>query len=81
MEGTFCTSAGCFLEQKGGLVSLTQGLAKELAPEIQVNGIAPGLIIMPKFVNKKLELFESLICMYGIHTNLRMKTFVIMFNF
>ncbi len=40
---------------KGGLISLTQGLAKELAPIIQVNGIAPGLILMPKFVNKKLE--------------------------
>ena len=33
---------------KGGLVTLTRGLAKALAPEIQVNAIAPGPILMPK---------------------------------
>ncbi len=33
---------------KGGLVTLTWGLAKALAPEIQVNAIAPGPILMPK---------------------------------
>ena len=30
---------------KAGLVSLTQGLAKTLAPSVQVNGIAPGPIL------------------------------------
>ena len=33
---------------KGGLVTLTWGLAKALAPKIQVNGIAPGPILMPQ---------------------------------
>lgn len=35
---------------KGGLVTLTWGLAKALAPRVQVNGIAPGPILMPKKV-------------------------------
>lgn len=33
---------------KGGLLTLTKGLAKVLAPEVQVNGIAPGPILFPK---------------------------------
>jgi len=36
---------------KGGLVTLTWGLAKALAPKIQVNGIAPGPILIPKDVS------------------------------
>ena len=32
---------------KGGLVTLTKGLAKALAPSIQVNAIAPGPILFP----------------------------------
>ena len=36
---------------KGGLVTLTWGLAKALAPEIQVNAIAPGPILMPKEIS------------------------------
>lgn len=32
---------------KAGLVALTRGLAKALAPEVQVNAIAPGPILFP----------------------------------
>jgi pteridine reductase len=33
---------------KGGLVALTRSLARELGPEIRVNGIAPGPILWPE---------------------------------
>ena len=32
---------------KAGMISLTQGLAKALAPAVQVNAIAPGAILLP----------------------------------
>ncbi|KAF5271541.1 hypothetical protein FQR65_LT05161 [Abscondita terminalis] len=32
---------------KAGLVMLTKSLAKELGPEIRVNGIAPGIVLWP----------------------------------
>lgn len=33
---------------KGGLVALTRSLARELGPEIRVNGVAPGPILWPE---------------------------------
>ena len=33
---------------KGGLVALTKSLARELGPEVRVNGIAPGAILWPE---------------------------------
>jgi NAD(P)-dependent dehydrogenase (short-subunit alcohol dehydrogenase family) len=33
---------------KAGLVAMTRGLAKALAPEVQVNAIAPGTILWPE---------------------------------
>jgi pteridine reductase len=33
---------------KAGLVMLTQSLARELAPEVRVNGIAPGPVMWPE---------------------------------
>jgi len=33
---------------KAGLVTLTRSLAGELAPEVRVNGIAPGLVMWPE---------------------------------
>lgn len=32
---------------KGGLVSLTRSLARELGPDVRVNGVAPGTILWP----------------------------------
>lgn len=32
---------------KGGLAALTRALARDLAPEVRVNGVAPGTIVWP----------------------------------
>ncbi|MBI5626015.1 MAG: pteridine reductase, partial [Nitrosomonadales bacterium] len=36
---------------KAGLVALTRGLAQEMAPQVRVNAIAPGVIIWPENSN------------------------------
>ncbi len=41
---------------KAGLIMLTRSLAKELAPEVRVNGIAPGAILWPE---NKAELTDQ----------------------
>ncbi len=41
---------------KAGLAMMTRGLAKELAPEVRVNGIAPGAILWPE---EQAELKDS----------------------
>jgi NAD(P)-dependent dehydrogenase (short-subunit alcohol dehydrogenase family) len=33
---------------KAGLIALTRGLAKALAPAVQVNAIAPGVVLLPE---------------------------------
>lgn len=37
-----------YLVSKGGVITMTKALAKELAPEIMVNAIAPGPVMLPE---------------------------------
>ena len=41
---------------KGGLLALTRSLARELGPEVRVNGVAPGTILWPENDNWSDEL-------------------------
>jgi len=53
---------------KGGLVTLTKGLAKALAPEVQVNAVAPGPILFPPGLSsreKKKALARTLLRRVG----------------
>jgi pteridine reductase len=36
-----------YLVSKGGLLAMTEALAKDLAPEVRVNAIAPGPVLLP----------------------------------
>ena len=40
---------------KAGLVSLTRGLARELAPAVRVNAIGPGAVLMPPGSSESLK--------------------------
>ena len=42
-----------YLVSKAGIICLTKALAKELAPRIQVNAIAPGPVLLPEDFTKK----------------------------
>lgn len=41
---------------KGGLLALTRALARDLGPEVRVNGVAPGTILWPEDENWSDEL-------------------------
>ncbi|HEU5099901.1 MAG TPA: SDR family oxidoreductase [Roseiflexaceae bacterium] len=36
-----------YLVSKGGVITLTEVLAKDLAPEVRVNAVAPGAVLLP----------------------------------
>jgi pteridine reductase len=40
---------------KAGLAMLTYALAKELAPEVRVNGVSPGPVLWPETMDEKLK--------------------------
>ena len=44
---------------KGGLETLTKSLARDLAPEITVNAVAPGAILLPSDGSSNEELLLS----------------------
>lgn len=37
-----------YLVSKGGVITMTKAMAKELAPEITVNAVAPGPVLLPE---------------------------------
>ena len=37
-----------YVTSKAGLVTVTQALAKALAPNVRVNGVAPGIAVFPE---------------------------------
>lgn len=37
-----------YVVSKGGVITLTKALAKELAPEVAVNAVAPGPVLLPE---------------------------------
>jgi len=42
------TQHAVYTAAKGGLLALTRALARDLAPDVRVNGIAPGTILWPE---------------------------------
>ena len=51
VEKPFAPYAG-YCASKAALANLTKSLAKALAPEVQVNGISPGIMDWPEFLSE-----------------------------
>jgi NAD(P)-dependent dehydrogenase (short-subunit alcohol dehydrogenase family) len=45
--GSGTVSKACYAASKAGLLGFTRGLAREVAPHVQVNAICPGVIATP----------------------------------
>jgi NAD(P)-dependent dehydrogenase (short-subunit alcohol dehydrogenase family) len=45
--GPGTVSRACYAASKAGLLGFTRGLAREVAPHVQVNAVCPGLIATP----------------------------------
>ena len=58
------TNHSIYLAAKSGLQTITQSLAKELAPDIRVNAIAPGAILEPPNVTWTKEQKNNVIIMH-----------------
>ena len=48
MDCARCPATSSYSTAKAALIHLTKALARELAPEIRVNGIAPGPVLWPE---------------------------------
>jgi len=43
-----------YLASKGGVVTMTKAMAKELAPEVRVNAVAPGPVMLPEEMSEEV---------------------------
>lgn len=52
LEGAPQREHAAYMAAKGGLAAMTRALARELAPEIRVNAVAPGPVVAPEDLSK-----------------------------
>jgi NAD(P)-dependent dehydrogenase (short-subunit alcohol dehydrogenase family) len=59
--GPGTVSKACYAASKAGLLGFTRGLAREVAPHVQVNAICPGLIATPMTAGMLSQAGEELL--------------------